>query len=142
LPLNAKGKSRPISSGTLSSRSRKRRNSSKLESSSVQFLYDRYVGKNPERIKAYHHEILNAAIARQIFELRTKSGLSQRELAARVGTSASAICRLEDADYDGHSLSLLKRIAQALGTQVEIQFVSVSAVRIPARRVAARKKTK
>jgi transcriptional regulator with XRE-family HTH domain len=49
--------------------------------------------------------------------------LSQRELAARVGTSASAICRLEDADYEGHSLSLLKRIAAALGTRIEIRFV-------------------
>jgi transcriptional regulator with XRE-family HTH domain len=108
----------------------------------VQFLYDHYVGKNPERIKAYDHEILNATIARQIFELRTKSGLSQRDLAARVGTSASAICRLENADYDEHSLSLLKRIAEVLGTQIEIRFVPVSADRIPARRVAARKKTK
>jgi ribosome-binding protein aMBF1 (putative translation factor) len=142
LPLNAKNKSRPISSGTLSSRSRKPRNSSKSESSAVQFLYDRYIGKDPERVKAYHHEILNAAIARQIFELRTKSGLSQRELAARVGTSASAICRLENAEYDGHSLSLLKRIAEALGTQVQVRFVSVSADRIPSRRVAVPRKTK
>jgi DNA-binding XRE family transcriptional regulator len=142
LPLNAKDKSRPISSGTLSSRSRKRRSSSKPESSAVQFLYDRYIGKDPDRIKAYGHEILNAAIARQIFELRTKSGFSQRELAARVGTSASAICRLENADYDGHSLSLLKRIAEALGTQIEIRFVSASADRTPWRRVAVPEKTK
>lgn len=142
MPLNAKDKSPPISNGALSSRSRKRRNSSKPESRAVQFLYDRYVGKDPKRIKAYNHEILNAAIARQIFELRTKSGLSQRELAARVGTSASAICRLEDTDYDGHSLTLLKRIAEALGTQVEIQFVSVSANLTPSRRVAVRMKTK
>jgi ribosome-binding protein aMBF1 (putative translation factor) len=142
LPLNAKDKSRPISSDTLSSRSRKHRNGSKPKSSAVQFLYDRYIGKDPERIKSYDHEILNAAIARQILELRTKSGLSQRELAARVGTSASAICRLENADYDGHSLSLLKRIAKALGTQVEIRFVSASADRTPSRRVAVRKKTK
>jgi len=67
--------------------------------------------------------VLNAEIARKIFELRTKARLSQRELAARVGTSASAICRLEDGDYEGHSLSLLKRIAAALDRRVEIRFV-------------------
>jgi predicted transcriptional regulator len=49
--------------------------------------------------------------------------LSQRELAKKVGTSASAICRLEDADYDGHSLSMLKRIAEALDKRVEIRFL-------------------
>jgi transcriptional regulator with XRE-family HTH domain len=57
------------------------------------------------------------------------AGLSQRELAQRVGTSASAICRLEDADYDGHSLSLLKRIAQALGKRIEVRFVPAGKAR-------------
>jgi transcriptional regulator with XRE-family HTH domain len=51
------------------------------------------------------------------------AGLSQRKLAERVGTSASAICRLEDADYEGHSLSILKRIAEALDQRVEVRFV-------------------
>ena len=45
-----------------------------------------------------------------------------RELARRVGTTASVICQLENADYQGHSLSLLKRIAAALGKRVEIRF--------------------
>jgi len=73
--------------------------------------------------------VLNAEIARKIFELRTKARLSQRELAARVGTSASAICRLEDGDYEGHSLSLLKRIAAALDRRVEIRFVPAKRLR-------------
>lgn len=55
--------------------------------------------------------------------MRTEAGLSQRELAKKVGTTASAICRLEDADYEGHSLSMLRRIAAALGRRVEIRFV-------------------
>lgn len=96
-----------------------------FESGTVQFLYDRYVGNDPEQIAAYEQEVLNADIARKIFEMRTKAGLSQRELAGRVGTSASAICRLEDGDYEGHSLSLLKRIAAALDKRVEIRFVGV-----------------
>ncbi len=95
----------------------------KFESGAVKLLYDRYVGSDPEQIAAYEQEVLNADIARKIFEMRTKAGLSQRELAGRVGTSASAICRLEDGDYEGHSLSLLKRIAAALDKRVEIRFV-------------------
>jgi hypothetical protein len=39
------------------------------------------------------------------------------------GTSASAIARLEDADYTGHSLSLLKRVASALDKRIEIRFL-------------------
>jgi ribosome-binding protein aMBF1 (putative translation factor) len=106
-----------------SSRQRTTRKSRKFNSGTVQFLYDRYVGTGPERVEAYEREVLNAGMARRIFDLRTKAGLSQRDLAARVGTSASAICRLEDADYEGHSLSLLKRIADALGAHLEIRFV-------------------
>jgi DNA-binding XRE family transcriptional regulator len=95
----------------------------KFRSSTVQFLYDRYVGDDPKRIEEYEQEVLNAEIARKIYDLRTKAGLSQRELAKKVGTTASTICRLEDADYDGHSLYMLKRIAEALDKRVEIRFV-------------------
>jgi transcriptional regulator with XRE-family HTH domain len=90
----------------------------------MQFLYDRYIGQDEERIQEFEEELFNAEIARKIYDLRTKAGLSQRELAKRVGTSASAICRLEDADYEGHSLFMLKRIAEALDKRVEIRFVS------------------
>ena len=40
-----------------------------------------------------------------------------------VGTATSVICRLEDADYGGHSLTMLKRIAAALNKKIEIRFV-------------------
>ena len=63
------------------------------------------------------------AVARKLVELRTKADLTQRELAKLVGTSASVICRLEDADYEGHSLAMLNRIAAALHRRVEIRFV-------------------
>ena len=60
---------------------------------------------------------------RRIVELRTSAGLSQRELAKVVGTTASVICRLEDADYEGHLLAMLRRIASGLKQRVEIRFV-------------------
>jgi hypothetical protein len=43
-------------------------------------------------------------------------------MADLVGTTASVICRLEDADYAGHSLAMLQRIALALGMSVDISF--------------------
>ena len=94
-----------------------------FHSPALQYTFDRYVGGDPERIREYEEEVLNAEIARKVYDLRTKNGLSQRELAKRVGTSASVICRLEDADYQGHSLYMLKRIAEALDKRVEIRFV-------------------
>jgi transcriptional regulator with XRE-family HTH domain len=68
-------------------------------------------------------EEANAEIARKIYDLRTQAGLSQRALAKLVGTTASVICRLEDSDYEGHSLAMLRRIAAALNRRVEIRFV-------------------
>ncbi len=62
-------------------------------------------------------------MARKIYELRTKAGLSQRQLGKLVGTTASVICRLEDANYGGHSLGMLRRIATALNRRREIRFV-------------------
>ena len=95
----------------------------------AEFLFNRYLAGDPQREQAYEEEVVNAEIARKIYQLRTKAGLTQQELAQRVGTSKSAICRLEDADYDGHSLTMLKRIAAALGKRVEIRF-------LPAKRIA------
>ncbi|PYT31567.1 MAG: hypothetical protein DMG57_04760 [Acidobacteria bacterium] len=40
-----------------------------------------------------------------------------------MGTTASVICRLEDADYEGHSLAMLRRIGGALNQRVEIRFI-------------------
>ena len=100
-----------------------------FESATVQFLYDRYVGDDGKRMEVYEEVALNAEIARKIYDLRTKAGLSQRELAKRVGTSASAICRIEDADYVGHSLSLLKKIADALDRRVDIRFLPLKRLR-------------
>jgi DNA-binding XRE family transcriptional regulator len=92
-------------------------------SDAVEILHRRYVRGDAEKLAEL--EIIRAddAVARKIYYLRTKAGLSQRELAKMVGTSASAICRLEDADYEGHSLAMLNRIAEALHRRVEIRFV-------------------
>ena len=95
----------------------------KFHSKALQWTYDRYIGNDPKAIQEYEEELLNAEIAQKIYDLRSKAKLSQRELARRVGTTASVICRLEDADYEGHSLTMLKRIAEAVNKRVEIRFV-------------------
>lgn len=92
-------------------------------SDSLQYAYYRYIGEKPEQVAAYEEEIANAELARKIYDLRTKAGLTQRQLAKLVGTTASVICRLEDADYEGHSLAMLRRIAAALDKRVEIRFL-------------------
>src|SRR6266508_1257114 len=89
----------------------------------VEILHRRYYEGHQERLAALEEERANAEIARKIYTLRTKAGLTQRQLAKRVGTSASAICRLEDGDYEGHSLAMLQRIAAALDKRVEIRFL-------------------
>ncbi len=99
----------------------------RLRSKTLQYTYDRYVGDKLERIDSFEDELLNARIARQLYDLRTEAGLTQQQLADRVDTTPSVICRLEDADYDGHSLSMLRRIAGALGKRVELRFVPNSA---------------
>lgn len=89
----------------------------------ITVLHRRYYEGKPARIAGL--EAMRAAddVARQIAELRLAAGLSQRELARLVGTTASVVCRLEDADYQGHSLAMLRRIAAALKQRVEIRFV-------------------
>ncbi len=89
----------------------------------VEILHRRYFEGKPKMLALLEEERANAEIARKIYELRTKAGLSQRALAKLVGTTASVICRLEDADYEGHSFSMLRRIAAALNRRVEIRFV-------------------
>jgi DNA-binding XRE family transcriptional regulator len=95
----------------------------KIKSAAVQFVYDRYIKGDPAREESFANELLNAKIARDLYDLRTEAGLTQRQLSKLVGTTASVICRLEDADYDGHSLLMLQRIAAALNKKVEIRIV-------------------
>ena len=71
---------------------------------------------------AVEKEQLNGAIATLIYDARTEAKLTQRELAELVGTQQSVIARLEDADYAGHSLSMLARIATALNCRLAVSF--------------------
>ena len=85
-------------------------------------LMDRFVDDHPERQAMLDEEIVNVEAAQLVYDLRKKAGLSQRELARKVGTTASVICRMEQADYEG-SLPMLRRIAGALNRRLELRAV-------------------
>jgi predicted transcriptional regulator len=87
---------------------------------------DRMVGQNKELRDLIAEETINVRIARMIYDARSKAGLTQKELGKLVGTTQSVIARLEDADYEGHSLNMLNRIATALDKRVDIRFLAVS----------------
>jgi ribosome-binding protein aMBF1 (putative translation factor) len=61
-------------------------------------------------------------VSRAVYAARMQAGLTQGQLAARAGTHQSVIARLEDADYDGHSMTMLKRIGDALDKDLCVEF--------------------
>jgi transcriptional regulator with XRE-family HTH domain len=59
-------------------------------------------------------------VALQIAALREKAGLSQKDLARKLKTSQQQISRLESPSYEGHSLSMLRRVARQLRARVRV----------------------
>lgn len=89
----------------------------------VELLDRRYIRNDPEMQKLVDEEFEKLEIGQQIYDLRKEANLTQEELADMIGTTGSVISRLESADYDGHSLKVLERIAVALGKKVAISIV-------------------
>jgi ribosome-binding protein aMBF1 (putative translation factor) len=86
-------------------------------------ILDRLTGDDPELREMIAEETVNAQVAKMIYEARTAAGMTQKQLADLLDTQQSAIARLEDADYEGHSLGMLRRIAEALNQTLEVRFV-------------------
>lgn len=85
-------------------------------------ILDRMMGTDPELHRLVEEARINAVVAQLIYDARNEAGLTQEALAQLVGTKQPVIARLEDADYEGHSLSMLQRIAAALNQRIEIRF--------------------
>lgn len=64
-------------------------------------------------------------IAQMIYDARTAAGLTQQQLADLIGTKQPVISQLENADYEGQSLAMLERIADALDLEVQLRLVPV-----------------
>lgn len=92
----------------------------KETSKATEILRRRYIGESPERNASLEAERVNAEVAQTIYELRKEAGLTQKELADLIGTTQSVISRLEDADYEGHSLSMLNKIARSLNQRLKV----------------------
>ena len=82
------------------------------------------IASDPALLAEVAKERLNGAIAAAIYSARKDAGLTQKQLADKVGTKQSVIARLEDADYDGHSLTMIWRIADALELRVQLTLES------------------
>lgn len=89
----------------------------------IEIIHRRFYEGQPDRGAQLEEARANDRIGRQIRELRAAAGVTQRELAKRAGTTTSVISRLENANYEGHSMAMLRRIAAAVGKNVEIRFV-------------------
>ena len=87
--------------------------------------FDRYLDKQLQD-PAFAVRFKNAGeawdVALQIAALREQAGLSQKDLAKLLKTSQQQISRLESPGYEGHSLSMLRRVASALRARVRIVF--------------------
>ena len=95
----------------------------KTTTNAVKILHKRYIRGNKKRLESLQKEHTNLSIAEVIYSLRKEAGINQKQLADLVGTTQSVISRLEDADYSGHSLAMLRRIGTALHHRVEVKFV-------------------
>src|SRR6185295_5640083 len=101
---------------------RKTENRKPEKTSDAVEILDRMMGKDPELRRFVEEARINAVVAQLIYNARRKAGLTQEALAKLVGTKQPVIARLEDADYEGHSLTMLQRIAEALNQRIEIRF--------------------
>jgi len=89
-------------------------------------ILNRRFGDSPERREEIDRIKHDMAIGSQIQRARKDAGLTQADLAELVGTTQSVISDLEDAEYQGHSLAMLRRVAAALHLSVRVSFVPTS----------------
>lgn len=73
--------------------------------------------------EAYNALELEYQVASQMLKARSRAGLTQDAVAERMGTTKSAISRLESAGKHAPSLATLKRYAAAVGCELQVKFV-------------------
>lgn len=86
-------------------------------------ILDRLTGKDAQLREDIAEAKVNFRVAQLIYDARTAAGMTQQQLADVVGTQQSVIARLEDAEYQGHSLTMLSRLADALHQKLDVRFV-------------------
>ena len=92
-----------------------------MTTNAVDILKRRF-GDSPERRAQIDEEKTKFSVACIVHEARKRAGLTQKALAEKIDTKQSVISRLENADYDGHTLSMLKKVADALDMDLEVSL--------------------
>lgn len=91
----------------------------------VEHDHRRFVEKAMQREgfkEAYESVRLEYSLAREMLAARTRAGLTQEAVASRMGTTKSAISRLESGGRHSPSVASLKKYAEAVGCELEIRF--------------------
>lgn len=97
-----------------------------LEYKPVRHSHKDFLARSSQRVgfkEAYDALAVEYVLASQMLSARTKAGLTQEAVASRMGTTKSAISRLESAGKHAPSLATLKRYAEAVGCKLEIKLV-------------------
>lgn len=90
-------------------------------------IIDRMIGDDQQLRRLIREAKTNADIAQMIYDARLEANLSQAALAELIDSNQQTISQLESADYEGHSLTMLRRIADALEQELVVQFVPAKA---------------
>ena len=95
------------------------------KSSKIQLVpfshFKRQLLKDPEFKAEYDRLEPEFAIIRSIIRKRLETGMSQKQLAQKMGTKQSALSRLESGTYNP-SLAFLKKVSEALGGKLQISI--------------------
>jgi len=81
---------------------------------------DRWYGNIPDWDEMLAEEELNMQIGQAVYDLRETVGLSQADLARLIGSNQAAISKIENADYRGNAIEVLKRVCFALHMPIKI----------------------
>ena len=85
-------------------------------------ILNRRFGNDADTQARLEEERVKSLAAMAIYDARIAAGLTQQQLAELVGTKQPVIARLEDADYEGHTVGMLNRVASALNQRLELRF--------------------
>jgi DNA-binding XRE family transcriptional regulator len=92
----------------------------------VRHAHEEFLAKAATRkgfVEAYDALGLEYQVANQMLKARSRAGLTQDAVAERMGTTKSAVSRLESAGKHAPSLATLKRYAQAVGCELQVKLV-------------------
>jgi ribosome-binding protein aMBF1 (putative translation factor) len=83
-------------------------------------IVERRMRKSATYRRNFERTLHQIDLALLVREMREEADMTQAELAKRIDTTQSVIARLEDAEYTGHSLTMLERIAAVCGVALKL----------------------